>query len=437
MCGMGLRAALLALLLVGCGERADIPLSAGIGSDPTLPPPERSVIPTVVIAPARGWPPGETPVAAEGLEVVAFAEGLDHPRWLYVLPNGDVLVAETNKQAATPRGLQGFVQQQLMRVAGAEVPSADRISLLRDQDGNGVADLRTVLLDGLTSPFGMALVDDTLYVANTDALLRFRYQAGATRIDSPGEPVLALPANPPNYHWTKGLLASDDGRRLFVSVGSNSDHAENGLDAERGRAAIWEVDPATGSASVFASGLRNPVGMDFEPQTGALWAVVNERDELGSDLVPDYLTRVRQEGFYGWPFSYWGGNLDPRVHPTAPDLVARAVVPDYALGAHVAPLGLVIAEGAQLGPRFREGAFIGRHGSWNRRPPSGYDVIFVPFRDGTPASAPIQVLTAFLGPDGEARGRPVGVAIARDGALLVADDVGNAIWRVSAEALTE
>ncbi|WP_218014160.1 PQQ-dependent sugar dehydrogenase [Rubellimicrobium roseum] len=368
---------------------------------------------------------------------MAFAEGLDHPRWLYVLPNGDVLVAETNKQPAPPRSLRGFFQQQLMQVAGAEVPSADRISLLRDQDGDGVADLRTVLLNGLTSPFGMALVDDTLYVANTDALLRFRYRPGATRIEGPGERVLALPANPPNYHWTKGLLASDDGRQLFVSVGSNSDHAESGLDAERGRAAIWEIDLASGSASVFASGLRNPVGMDFEPQAGALWTVVNERDELGSDLVPDYLTRVREGEFYGWPFSYWGGNLDPRVHQTRLDLVARAVVPDYALGAHVAPLGLVFAEGARLGPRFQEGALIGRHGSWNRRPPSGYDVIFVPFRDGAPAAAPIQVLTAFLGPDGEARGRPVGVAVARDGALLVADDVGNAIWRVSAKAATE
>ena len=423
---------LLAFSLAACGGRAELPIAAGVGPDPALPAPRQSLVPAVDIAPAEGWPAGEAPVPADGLRVTAFARGLDHPRWLHVLPNGDVLVAETNKQPEPPRGLRDFIMKQVMRVAGAEVPSADRISLLRDADGDGVAETRTVLLDGLTSPFGMALVGDTLYVANTDALMRFPYRSGATSIAAPGERVAALPANPPNRHWTKGLAASPDGRRLYVSVGSNSDHAEHGLAAEAGRAAIWEVDPGTGATEIFASGLRNPVGMDFEPETGALWTVVNERDELGSDLVPDYLTRAREGAFYGWPFSYFGNNLDPRVEQTRPDLTARAIEPDYALGAHVAALGLTFADGARLGGRFAQGAFIGEHGSWNRRPPSGYQVVFVRFRGGIPAGPPVEVLTGFLGPGGEARGRPVGVAIAADGALLVADDVGNAVWRVSA-----
>ena len=396
-----------------------------------MPEPQQGLLPTMAIAPAVGWRGGETPIPAPGLEVTAFAQGLDHPRWLHVLPNGDVLVAETNKQQAPARGLRSWIEKQVMRVAGAEVPSADRVSLLRDADGDGVAETRSVFLDGLTSPFGMALVGDTLYVANTDALLRFPYRSGATRIDAPGQRVAQLPAGAPNRHWTKGLLASPDGRRLYVSVGSNSDHGENGLAAEQGRAAVWEVDAQSGAAWIYASGLRNPVGMDIEPRTGALWTVVNERDELGDNLVPDYLTRVREGAFYGWPFSYYGENLDPRVNPARPDLAARAAVPDYALGSHVAPLGLSFADGAELGGRFREGAFIGEHGSWNRRPPSGYRVVFVPFSGGLPSDPPVDVLTGFVGPEGEARGRPVGVAIAGDGALLVADDVGNTVWRVS------
>jgi glucose/arabinose dehydrogenase len=318
-----------------------------------------------------------------------------------------------------------------MRIAGATTESADRVSLLRDADGDGVAEMRTVLLADLTSPFGMALVGDDLYVADTDAVLRFPYADGQTRIDARGARVAALPAGPVNHHWTKGLVATSDGRALFVSVGSNSDHGENGLEAERGRAAIWRIDPATGDAQVLASGLRNPVGMDFEPRTGALWAVVNERDELGGDLVPDYLTEVRPGGFYGWPFSYYGDNPDPPVGPPPRGLAARTLVPDYALGSHVAPLGLTFADGARLGPRFAEGAFIGEHGSWNRRPRSGYEVVFVPFRDGRPAGPPVDVLTGFLSAAGEARGRPVGVAVDRRGGLLVADDVGNAVWRLS------
>jgi glucose/arabinose dehydrogenase len=362
-----------------------------------------------------------------------FASGLDHPRWLYVLPNGDVLVAETNAQPQQPaKSLRAVVQKQAREAAGAATPSADRISLLRDGDGDGVAETRTIFLAGLTSPFGIALVGNDLYVANTDALLRFPYRAGATRIAARSERVAALPAGEPNRHWTKGLVASPDGRRLYVSVGSNSDHAENGLDKEEGRAAIWEIDPATGAARIAASGLRNPVGMDFEPVSGALWTVVNERDELGSDLVPDYMTAVRDGGFYGWPYSYFGANLDPRVSPQRPDLVARALEPDYALGPHTASLGLTFADGSRLGPRFQDGAFVGQHGSWNRRPRSGYRVIFVPFRDGRPQGQPLDVLTGFLDEAGEARGRPVGVAVDAAGGLLVADDVGNTVWRVSA-----
>lgn len=421
---------LLATLLSACGGNARLPVSAGTGPDPALPPPAKSS--TVNIAPARGWPGDATPTPAAGLSVTAFARNLEHPRWLHVLPNGDVLVAETNAQPKPPDSLRAFAMDVAMRVAGAEAASADRITLLRDSDGDGVAETASVLIDDLTSPFGMALVGDDLYVADTDRLLAFRYRPGATRIDAPGRPVATLPAGEINHHWTKGLAARPDGE-LFVSVGSNSDHGENGMDAERGRAAVWRVDPADGSAEVFATGLRNPVGLAFEPQTGALWAVVNERDELGGDLVPDYLTEVRAGGFYGWPYSYYGRHPDPRVEPQRPELVARALVPDYALGAHVAPLGLTFADGATLGPRFAEGAFVGEHGSWNRRPRSGYRVVFVPFRNGRPSGEPIDVLTGFLDGTGLARGRPVGVALDGRGGLLVADDVGNAVWRVTAE----
>jgi glucose/arabinose dehydrogenase len=421
-------------VLAACGERARLPVAAGIGPQPVLPPPKKTLLPTVNIAPARGWPEGATPTAAAGLHVASFAEGLDHPRWLYVLPNGDVLVAETN---APPRpenaeGPKGWVMKLLMSRAGAGVPSADRITLLRDADGDGIVDLRTVFLDDLHSPFGMALVGDDLYVANTDALVRFRYEEGAVRIDAPGERLVELPAGPINRHWTKNVVASPDGERLYVAVGSNSNVAENGLAAEEGRAAIWEVDPATGEHRIFASGLRNPVGLAFEPETDALWTAVNERDELGSDLVPDYMTAVKDGGFYGWPYSYFGDHVDERVQPQRPDLVAQAIVPDYALGPHTASLGLTFAEGTRLPPPFLRGALIGQHGSWNREPRSGYKVVFVPFEGGRPAGDPVDVLTGFVSPEGEALGRPVGVAIDAQGALLVADDVGNRIWRVSA-----
>jgi glucose/arabinose dehydrogenase len=423
------------LALAACGEMATLPVSAGTGAQPQLPSPRLTLLPTVNIAPARGWPEGATPGAAVGTRVAAFARGLDHPRWLHVLPNGDVLVAETNAPAKPDdaQGLRGWVMGLVMARAGARVPSANRITLLRDRDDDGVADQRTVLLDGLNSPFGMALVGDALYVANSDAVWKFRYAAGDTRITTPGTQVVALPAGTINHHWTKNLIASADGSKLYVTVGSNSNVAERGIAAESERAAIWEVDVRSGAHRIFASGLRNPNGMAWEPQSAALWTVVNERDELGSDLVPDYLTSVRDGGFYGWPYSYYGQHVDGRVTPPRPDLVAQALVPDYALGPHTASLGLASANGNTLPAAFTDGMFVGQHGSWNRRPHSGYKVVFVPFANGRPTgAAPIDVLTGFLSADGEAFGRPVGVALGKDGALLVADDVGNVVWRVSA-----
>ncbi|MDQ8758311.1 sorbosone dehydrogenase family protein [Sphingosinicella sp. LHD-64] len=425
---------LAAALASGCGDRSTADLSESVGPSPRLPEPTRTLFPTVEVAEAVGWPAGGAPTAAQGLRVNAFATGLDHPRWLLRLPNGDVLVAES---AAPPRpegtggGIRGFFQRLFMGRAGSQVPSANRITLLRDADGDGTAELRTPYITGLASPIGMALVGDTLYVANADALVAFPYDPAATRIAAAPRRIADLPAGR-NHHWTKTLAASPDGRRLYVGVGSNSNVGENGLDEERGRAAIWEIDPASGAHRIFASGLRNPVGVAFRPGSGDLYTVVNERDELGSDLVPDYLTRVQAGGFYGWPWSYWGHHVDTRVEPARPDLVGRAIRPDYALGNHVAPLGLSFSEGARLGPRFASGAFIGLHGSWNRNPPSGYKVVFVPFANGRPAGMPVDVLTGFRSGDGRALGRPVGVQIGRDGSLLVADDVGNTIWRVSA-----
>lgn len=426
--------ALATLSLGACGEMATLPIAAGTGPQPTLPAPQQTLIPTVNIAPAIGWPAGATPQAAAGTRVAAFARDLDHPRWLYVLPNGDVLVAETNAPAApeADQGIKAWVAGLVMKRAGAAVPSANRITLLRDTDGDGIADLRTVLLAGLDSPFGMALVGDSLYVANADAVLRFPYAAGDTRITAPGTRLVALPGGPINHHWTKNLIASGDGTRLYVSVGSNSNVAERGMAVEAERAAVWEVDRRSGAHRIFASGLRNPVGMAWEPDSGALWTSVNERDELGSDLVPDYMTSLQDGGFYGWPYSYYGQHVDLRVSPPRPELVARAIVPDYALGPHTASLGLASAAGAALGPTFAKGMFVGQHGSWNRRPHSGYKVIFIPFTKSKPAGAPLDVLTGFLSEDGKAYGRPVGVAIDRMGALLVADDVGNVVWRVTA-----
>ncbi|MDQ3287269.1 MAG: sorbosone dehydrogenase family protein [Pseudomonadota bacterium] len=415
----------------GCGETARLSVRQGMGPDPALPQPQKPLLPTVNIAPAVGWPEGTAPTPAAGLAVNALARGLDHPRWLYVLPNGDVLVAETNAPQTGKsgiEGLKGLAMKAVMKRAGAAVPSADRITLLRDTDRDGVAEARSVFLGDLHSPFGMALVGDTLYVANTDAVVAFPYKKGAMSIEAEGRKLADLPDGPRNHHWTKSLVANEDGSKLYVGVGSNSNIAEHGMQEELNRAAVLEIDTATGDTRVFASGLRNPVGIDWQPQSGALWVAVNERDELGNDVPPDYMTRINHGDFYGWPYAYYG-RVDERVQPQRLDLVDTALVPDYALGPHTASLGLAFYDGELL-PRFRNGALVGQHGSWNRRPASGYKVIFVPFRDGLPSALPEDVLTGFVDVHGNARGRPVGVAVAGDGAVLVADDVGNVVWRV-------
>ncbi len=429
-----LRIASLALLavLAACGETSRLPESAGYGPDPTLPAPKDSLIPTVHIAKATGWPSGQQPVAADGLTVSRFAGELDHPRWLYRLPNGDILVAESNKPPSEGGGLVKWITSKVQSIAGANTPSANRITLLRDANRDGVAEHRSVFLQNLFSPFGMALVGDTFYVANADAVVAFPYQTGDTTITAAPRKVVDLPAGR-NHHWTKSLIASQDGKRLYATVGSNSNIGENGMEEEEGRAAIWEIDLAAGTKRLFATGLRNPNGMDWEPRTGTLWTVVNERDGLGNDLVPDYLTSVVDGGFYGWPYSYHGKIVDTRVSPPRPELVARALTPDYAIGSHTASLGLAFAKDSRLSATFGEGAFIGQHGSWNRKPRSGYKVIFVPFQDGKPTGVPVDVLTGFLSADGEALGRPVGVIEDANGGILVADDVGNIIWQVRKE----
>jgi glucose/arabinose dehydrogenase len=431
----GAMIALTVGIAAACGTAARLPVSASVGPSPDLPAPEQSMFPTVNVVTAKGWPSGAKPVPADGATVTAFASGLDHPRWLYVLPNGDVLVAETN---APPRpdyakGIKGWFFKRFQKKAGGAVPSANRITLLRDADGDGVAEVRSVLLSKLNAPFGMAIVRDVLYVANGDAVVRFPYSADQTEITAPAVKVVDLPAGRINQHWTRSLVASPDGSRLYVGVGSASNVAEHGMKEEEGRAAIWEIDSHTGRHRIFASGLRNPVGIAWKPHSGALWTTVNERDELGGDLVPDYMTSVRDGGFYGWPYSYFGSHVDTRVKPPRPDLVAKALVPDYALGAHTASLGLVYSDSGSLPERLRNGMFVGQHGSWNRKPRSGYKVIFVPFAAGKPSGPPVDALTGFVTEDGDAMGRPVGVAIDRRGALLVADDVGNVIWRVTGE----
>ena len=423
----------IAALLAACGDTATLSVAAGTGPRPQLPAPRKDLIATVNIAPAKGWAEGDKPVAAAGLTVSAYGTGLDHPRWLTVLPNGDVLVAETNAppKPEDGKGIKGWIMKKVMARAGAGTPSADRITLLRGLGADGTAATKTAFVEHLHSPFGMTLVGNDFYVANSDGVVRFPYAANATRIDAAATPVAALPAGPINHHWTKNVIASVDGTKLYATVGSNSNVAENGMAAEEGRAAIWEIDRLSGAARVFASGLRNPNGMAWSAD-GTLWTVANERDELGSDLVPDYLTSVHDGAFYGWPYSYYGQNVDDRVQPQRPELVARAVAPDYALGPHTASLGLVSSAGTSLPEPFANGMFVGQHGSWNRKPHSGYKVIFIPFKDGKPAGDPIDVLTGFLSADGNAKGRPVGVAIDKSGALLVADDVGNVIWRVTA-----
>jgi len=407
----------------------------GFGPNPDLPKPSHSILPTMNIAPAVGWPEGGKPVPSAGLAVNAFATALDHPRWLFVLPNGDVLVAESNAPAKPDDngGIKGWIAGLVMGKAGANTKSANRITLLRDADGDGVAETRSTFLKGLNSPFGMALIGHDFYVADTDALLKFPYHDGDTKIDDKGVKVTDLPAGTINHHWTKNVIASEDGTKLYVTVGSNSNVGENGLDKEENRAGILEVDAVTGKFRVFASGIRNPNGMFWQPETHVLWTAANERDELGDDLVPDYMTSVQDGGFYGWPYSYFGQHIDSRISDKdqRPDLVAKALVPDYALGAHTASLGLTYYTGTTLPAQFRNGAFVGQHGSWNRKPRSGYKVIFVPFKNGMPDGKPRDFLTGFVNADGKAQGRPVGVLPDKNGNLLVADDVGNVIWRVT------
>jgi glucose/arabinose dehydrogenase len=422
-----------ALILSGCGDTATLRPEDGMGVNPQLPKPVKTLLPTVKIAEVSGWTVDQAPTPAPGLHVQAFARNLAHPRWLYVLPNGDVLVAESDAppKPKEENSIRGFFMKMLMKKAGSNRGSANRITLLRDANHDGAAELQVVFLQNLNSPFGMALIGDQLYVANTDTVVRYTYHEGDTAITGRGTKVADLPGGPINHHWTKGLIASPDGSRLYVSVGSNSNVAENGMAAETNRAAILEIDPATGVTRLFASGLRNPVGMSWNPESKALWTVVNERDEIGSDLVPDYLTSVKPGGFYGWPYSYYGQNVDERVTPQDPAKVASAIKPDFALGPHTASLGLHFYTGRLLSEGYQNGAFVGQHGSWNRNPPSGYKVVFVPFKAGQPSGLPQDVLTGFLGPDGKARGRPVGVTEDMDGALLVADDAGNTVWRVT------
>ena len=424
---------LSALALAGCGHMADLPVEAASGRSPQIVEPAETLLPTFDVAPATRWPDGAAPVPAQGLAVTPFAVGLDHPRWLHVLPNGDVLVAES---AAPPqpelgKGIKGFFMKLFMKKAGSAVPSANRIMLLRDTDNDGVADMRTPFIAGLNSPFGMALVGSDLYVANTDAVLRFHYETGATSIAGAGETIAALPAGPYNQHWTRSLAVSPDDTKLYVAIGSASNIGEYGLEEETGRAAIREIDLRSGAERLFTSGLRNPVGMAFEPESDRLWTAVNERDELGSDVPPDYMTAVEDGGFYGWPYSYWGDHVDERVESQRPDLVAGALVPDYALGPHTASLGLAFTDPSRTAPLGLQGAFVGQHGSWNRKPPSGYKVVFVPFEEGRPSGPVYDILTGFLSTNGEAYGRPVGVALDGRGGLLVADDVGNTVWRIS------
>ncbi|KRR20697.1 sorbosone dehydrogenase [Bradyrhizobium lablabi] len=426
----------LALPLAACNDPKDTTTVAqSYGPSPTLPPPEHSWIPTVDIASVKRWSGGAKPNAANGMTVTAFAIGLDHPRTVYTLPNGDVLVAESNAPAKQGGfSIKGFIYGLAQSRAGAGVPSANRITLLRDADGDGVAETRSVFLSNLNSPFGMVLVGEDFYVANSDAIMKFPYREGDTKISATGVKLADLPAGPLNHHWTKDLTASADGSKLYSTVGSNSNIGENGMEAEKDRAAVLEVDRASGQWRVFASGLRNPNGPAWNPTTGELWVVVNERDELGNDLVPDYMTSVKDGAFYGWPYSYFGDRVDTRVEPRRPDLVQKAMAPDYALGAHTASLGLAFNTGNLFPPDMEGGAFIGQHGSWNRKPRAGYKVIFVPFKDGKPSGGPRDVLTGFLNDKGEAQGRPVGVRLDKQGALLVADDVGNTVWRVTPAA---
>lgn len=427
-------AAASSLALAACNEEA-FDTDSQIGANSVLPEPQQYLFPPMRLASVVGWKQGEAPTVPKGLKIEALATGLEHPRSLYVLPNGDVLVVESKSPGVEPIRrpksiVTGWIES--LVTGGGDLPS-NRITLLRDADGDGKPETRSIFIDHLSSPFGVALVGSDLYVANTDAILRFPYNTGDTSITAPGTVLTPLPGGPIDHHWTKSLVASRDGSLLYVGVGSNSNVAENGMEAEKNRAAIWEVDRQSGRWRLFATGLRNPNGLSWEPESGALWTVVNERDELGPNLVPDYMTSVKDGGFYGWPYSYFGRHLDPRVQPQRPDLVEKAIVPDYALSSHVAPLGMAFTTADALPQPYRGGAFVGEHGSWNRGELNGYKVVFVPFSGGHPNGKAQDVVTGFLNADGEARGRPVGVAVDKSGALLIADDVGNTVWRVTAE----
>ena len=423
-------AASIMLVTTGCGP-APIDPQRQVGPDPYLPPIHEYLLPPAHVAKVVGWN-GATPTAAPGLKVLPFATGLANPRSLYVLPNGDVLVVETGGPPGPVSRPKEVIMNWVEKMVHSRTQPGQRILLFRDTNGDGVPDQKTVFLDHLNSPFGVVLVDDALYVADTDAVVRFPYATGQTQITAPGVKLCDLPGGPINHHWTKSLTASPDGTQLYAGVGSNSNITENGVQAEVGRASIWQIDRSTGAHREYATGLRNPNGLQFEPQTHTLWAVINERDELGPDLVPDYLTSVRDGGFYGWPYSYYGHHLDPRVQPQRPDLVAKAIVPDYALSSHVAPLGLVFYTATNLPAHYRGGAFVGEHGSWNRPLLNGYKVVYVPFAGGRPSGPPEDVVTGFLVDGDKARGRPVALAVDGQGGLLIADDTGNSVWRVSA-----
>ncbi len=421
------------LVLAGCGSSQNIDKSAQYGPSPNLPEPSRGLLPRVNVAEVIGWSGGEMPTVPQGFHIEAIATGLSNPRNVYPLPNGDLLVIESKKEAKEPierpkRPVMDWIEAKAHGGSGGG--TSNRILLLRGADGTTKPEANTVLIDHLNSPFGVVLVGNALYVADTDAILRFPFKVGQTSVGGPSVKITDLPAGPINHHWTKSLTASPDGSKLYVGVGSNSNAMERGIDAETNRAAIWEVDPATGASKVFASGLRNPNGLNFYPGSDTLWAVVNERDELGPNLVPDYLTSVKRSAFYGWPYSYWGQHMDPRVRPQRPDLVKSAILPDYGLSSHVAPLGLAFYTGTSFPAQFHGGAFVGEHGSWNRPELNGYEVVFIRFQNGRPIGDPMDFITGFI-KDGKARGRPVGLAVDRTGALIVADDVGNTVWRVT------
>ncbi len=416
--------------LSGCGPDPVDP-QRQIGANPYLPEIHQYLLPPMHVAKVVGWQ-GEKPKVAAGLKIEALARGLKNPRSVYALPNGDVLVAESEGPKAPVNRPKEFVMNLIEKQAHSQTKAGNRIVLIRPGKSSEAAQ-QSVFIDNLDSPFGVVLIGNDLYVANTDAVLRFPYQEGETQITAAGIKVADLPAGPINHHWTKSLTASPDGTKLYAGVGSNSNITENGIGAELGRAAIWEIDRATGAGREFATGLRNPNGLQFEPQTKTLWAVINERDELGPDLVPDYLTSVKDGAFYGWPYSYYGQHVDPRVMPERPDLVAKAIPPDYALSSHVAPLGMVFSVGQNLPSNYRGGAFVGEHGSWNRQAYNGYKVVYVPFKDGKPSGMAEDVVTGFLGGNNTVHGRPVGLAMDPQGGLLIADDVGNTVWRVTAQ----